>query len=90
MHSLTLELTKYLEITGGEVLKNQRTGVPSSPRMKDSLMGVLESITGRFPSGCRDLHFIVTHSLGLKTAVEQWRCLARHSSENSSLGLGMC
>lgn len=45
---------------------------------RKSPMGVLESMTGRFPSGCRDLHFIVTHSLGFKTAVEQWRCPARH------------
>lgn len=43
MHSLTLELTKYLEITGGEVLKNQRTRVQASQRAKE-------------PNGCVGVH----------------------------------
>lgn len=38
-------------------------------------MDVLESMMGISPWGRTDLHFAMTHSLGLKTATEQRRCL---------------
>ena len=59
-------------------LKSERTRVQASPGVKDSPMDLLESTMRMSPWGCRDLHFVVTHSSGSKTAKEQWRCLARH------------
>lgn len=44
--------------------------------MKDSPTDVFESKMGMSPWGRTDLHFAMTHSLGLKTATEQRRCLA--------------
>lgn len=56
----------------------KRTSVQASPGVKDSSMEALQSMMAMSPWGCRDLHFVMTHSLGSKTATEQRRCLARH------------
>lgn len=58
------------------VLKSERTRVEASSGVKDSSVDVLESLMGISPWGRTDLHFAMTHSLGLKTPTEQWRCLA--------------
>lgn len=77
MHSLTLELTKYLEITGGEVLKNQRTRIQASQRVKEPFwcVGVHDR---KVSFGLQRSAFCCDSFLGLKEAVEQWRCPAKH------------
>lgn len=77
MLSLTSVPTKCFQTMGADVLKNQKyQEYQASPGVKDSPMGVLESMMGICPWGRTDLHFAMTHSLGLKTATEQRRCLA--------------
>lgn len=49
---------------GRSALKSERTRAQASPGVKDSPMDVLESMKGMSLWGCRDLHFVMTHSLG--------------------------
>lgn len=51
---------------------------------------MLKSTMGMSPWGQRALHFVMTHFLGSKTAMEQWRCLARHSTAHLQASGRMC